>query len=293
MGENVTNNDLFKLIQELVNKTNEIQNQNIEIKKDLTQEIRTIQFEITEKLEKIKKENIELKEENQTLKNRLSAIEKKVKKYNLIFYGVEEQDNDIDEIQYFLDTINKHLQISFNFSDIRDIYRFGKKVEGKSRPISVEFVSYPLKIDILKNAKKLKGTGVFIANDYTTEEYEKQKVLRAHLIIARRNNQQATIKNNTLYVDGEAFTYEELKERKDDLIEEEETEESEETEVTETGNIALNNETAGSSTNLAKDKVYSFFNKTIDKKRKQQPTEIEIPRKRTTRTTNKKTVNFA
>ena len=72
-------------------------------------------------------------------------------------------------------------------------------------------MSYKLKLEILSKTKELKGTNIFISIDYTVEEYQKRKVLLHHLKIAKGNNYLAIIKNNVLFVDGEAYTYEDLK----------------------------------------------------------------------------------
>lgn len=217
--DNVSIKDLYKLLLEVKNKNDKLQIQNNTTKEEIKQEIRSTKNDIFKELEKIKEENNEIKKENENLKNRVLNCERKLKKFNLIFYGLQEEEEELTIIQNFLDLINDKLNIDCNFSDIRDIYRIGLKETGKDRPrpMVVEFVNYKLKIEILTNAKKLKGTGIFIANDYTSEDYEKHKILITHLKKARINNHHAVIKNNALIINGEKYIYEVLVERGDAL----------------------------------------------------------------------------
>lgn len=199
MGENNTSDDLFKYIQAINEKCDQIRIDIANVKKDLSEEI-----------EKINLENRKLKEENNNLKVKLNVVEQKLRKYNLIVYGLEEQKTEIGDIQEIIKIFNQKLDIKCRFDDIRDIYRLGKYYEGKNRPLSIELVNYKLKIELLHKAKLLKGTSIYLANDYTPGEYQKQKVLRKHMIDARSENCKAYIKKNILYIEDKGYTFEDL-----------------------------------------------------------------------------------
>lgn len=64
---------------------------------------------------------------------------------------------------------------------------------------------------IYNNVRKLKNTGISIGNDLTKEEQLEQRVLYSHLKAARDKQYSAKIKNNTLIINGDTYTYEELK----------------------------------------------------------------------------------
>lgn len=198
MGE-ITNNDLYKLIQTLNAKSDQIRDELLNVRKDLNRE-----------LDRISNENQQLKAENKILEERLEKVEQKLKKYNIIVYGLEEADCEEIDNQTFLEVINKKLEIDCRLEDLRDIYRFGDSVPGKIRPLFVEFINYKLKTAIIGQTKKLKGSKIFFAQDYTTQQYKKQKVLQQNLKKARDNNQKAVIKKNILYINGIGYTYEKL-----------------------------------------------------------------------------------
>lgn len=209
MEKNVSIKDVYDLIQGLVKKNEEIVEQNNKIKEELKNEIKDLKKDICEEFLQIRDENAKLKKENENLKQRLLVNERKHKKYNLILYGMKEKDNELEDIQTVLELFNTKLNVVCSYTDLRDIYRIYTK-NGKIKPILIEFVNYKLKKEIQANAKELKGSGIYISNDYTTEDYKKQKILRAHLKKARLNNKEATIKNNILIINNKKFTYEDL-----------------------------------------------------------------------------------
>ncbi|CAH2011195.1 unnamed protein product [Acanthoscelides obtectus] len=118
----------------------------------------------------------DIEKEKSLLKIKILNLENKVKNYNIVIYGVKESDKGPME-----DTLST--------------------IEGK-----LEFQTSPS-----AKARKLpKGVGLFVDNDYTPEEYAKRKLLHQHLKKAREASNSAFIKNNILYVNGEAFSWEKL-----------------------------------------------------------------------------------
>ncbi|KAG5868238.1 hypothetical protein JTB14_028842 [Gonioctena quinquepunctata] len=80
-------------------------------------------------------------------------------------------------------------------------------------PVKIEFISYLKKTEILKQTKKLKGTGIAISHDLTFKQRHEQKILKTFLNRARENpSDHSYIKRNKLYVNSKAYTVEELQE---------------------------------------------------------------------------------
>ncbi|CAH0555094.1 unnamed protein product [Brassicogethes aeneus] len=149
----------------------------------------------------------------------------------------EERKPDEDII---LSLVNNKLDIKCVSEEFRDIYRVGKKVTEKSRPIAIELTHYKLKLNILKAANKLKDTKIFVSQDYTQEDYQKNKLLYKYKKRALAENSEAYIKNNNLFINGEIVTYEQLLE-KENLSEELEESEAEEVEVSAGNSKIVNN----------------------------------------------------
>lgn len=210
-NKEISNNDLYNLLIET-----QKQNANLysELFQEIKEDIKSLKEEISKEVSQLKTENKNLKEENKQLRDRLATTERKLKKYNLIVYGVPGEENEtFDKV---VDIINTKINVTCSNHNIKDIYRIGQPSIDKPRPVVVELISYRLKTDILANAKKLKGSGIFISHDLTPEDYEKRKLLNKQLKLAREKQLNAKIKKNTLIVNGEVFTYEELKKKNED-----------------------------------------------------------------------------
>lgn len=188
--------------------------QNDDIKQELSDLRNVLSREIQQSEHKIKK----LADENHSLKQKVLYLERKNKKFNLVVYGLKENDEDL--IQNILQLLNNTLKIKCDQKDIRDIYYFGKNVTEKPRPICIELLYYNLKIEILKKGYLLKGSGIFIDNDYPKEDYDKRKFLKSQVKLAKEKKYTAKIKNNTLIINGDIYTYEELKAKSEDTREE-------------------------------------------------------------------------
>ncbi|CAG9822786.1 unnamed protein product [Phaedon cochleariae] len=197
----ITNNEIYELLKEVAESNKKIQ-----------KEISDLRQEFSKEIEDLKSQNSNLQKENQELKNRIHAVERQNKKYNLIVYGVGE---DIDDIaNEIVRIINVVLKINCTQANFRNLHRIGKKIEGKSRSILLELISFQLKEDILRQCRKegqeLKKIGVSFCIDYTTEDYKKHKFLRRHLLDARQKGHTAIIRNDTIIINKETYSYEDL-----------------------------------------------------------------------------------
>nr|CAH7721738.1 unnamed protein product [Callosobruchus chinensis] len=194
---------------------NKVQNlehklKNIQVKAEIEKLNKNV-TQLKTELEKVNLKYKDMGEENIALRNKVQNLEHKLKKYNIVIYGVSEtEENAIIQTVNF---INNQLKVNVHENIIRDAYRIGKKQEGqlKFRPLVVEFLNYTTKQSILISAKKLpRGCNFYITNDYTQEEYNKRKVLYSHLRKAREDHNSAYIKSNILYVNGGQYLYEDL-----------------------------------------------------------------------------------
>ncbi|CAH1163426.1 unnamed protein product [Phaedon cochleariae] len=194
---------------------NEIKKQNDEIKS----EIHNIRKELNSEIEALKEENIELKKSVETLEERLLINERKQKKYNLIVYGIQEDEDEVHDIENFLNIINNRCGVECKFHDLRDWYRIGVSGQntGRPRPIVVELIYYKQRASILEKASKLKGSGIYISKDYIRGDYNNRKILVTHLKTARNSDPDAKISRNKLIVHGTSFTAEQLEKQSDKI----------------------------------------------------------------------------
>ncbi|KAI8432754.1 hypothetical protein MSG28_013713 [Choristoneura fumiferana] len=123
-------------------------------------------------------------EENNILKSKVSELQLEVKflknekrKNNLIFFGVEEIGKTECEL---VDCIMEAIIESgthFQSNEISNIYRIGKRINNKNRPVVVSITSLWKKHIILRNKSKL-PQGIYIKEDYSKEVLEIRKQLQ-------------------------------------------------------------------------------------------------------------------
>ncbi|CAH1104554.1 unnamed protein product [Psylliodes chrysocephalus] len=140
-----------------------------------------------------------------------SKNERRSKKYNLIIYNLAGKNI----LETVIELFNQKLVVSCVENDIRDAYRLNSgDTPDKPKPIIIEFTNSRIKSKILSHAKNLKGTGIYISLDYTSEDYQKKKLLFHHQKLARQQGRTASIRGNSLIIDGTPYDVEELQ---DDL----------------------------------------------------------------------------
>lgn len=145
--EGRTTEQLYSLMQRL----------NEEQTKKITAEIRRAVSEVTKKV-------ISAEEKIETLTKRNIGLERKVRKNNIVIFGLSYVGNNLAE--FVTKQFHQLLNIVIKEQDINNVYRIGKKSE--KQPIIIEFVSYLSKLKVLKNNKLLKETNYSV---YISERF--------------------------------------------------------------------------------------------------------------------------
>ena len=110
-------------------------------------------------------------------------------------------------LEFTLNKIKELLDIEILQRDINNIFQIKS---DQIAPIKIEFVSYLKKQTVLKNANKLKGKNIFISQDLIYEDRKDRKLLQTHLKAARSKNLYAKIKGNSLQINDDIYTIEQL-----------------------------------------------------------------------------------
>lgn len=195
-NETLTNQELFSKLLQV------IENQAKKTFLDISNEIKSENGKL---LEKIEKQNIEistLKQASQVLEDRCLRLERDIRKNNILIFGLLPPTADSEILKLTAEKIDELLGVKLHKSEINNIYQL-KSIKGV--PIKIEFVSYLNKITILKNCHKLKSTKIFIAHDLCFEDRQNLKILQEHLKQARANNFSAVIRGSFLIVNGKKF----------------------------------------------------------------------------------------
>lgn len=192
-----------------------------EIKKLLTEH----NTKLTREIEKLKSDHSEqiskffgiinkLEDCNCQLKQRVDFLERKIRKNNIVIFGLPDSDlKGSALVDWFVKEIKSLLLIDLSKSDISNAYFKGK--QSRKKVLVVEFSNYLTKTIVLKNAYKLKGKHVSMTHDLSKADQEINKVLVSNLKEAKAKKLVAYIKNNCLHIGEEVFTYDHLKNQAD------------------------------------------------------------------------------
>nr|CAH7764291.1 unnamed protein product [Callosobruchus chinensis] len=150
--EEATTDDIYNLlIYTIVPQINSIQ-------KDISS-VRSEIYDPKAELDAVNDKATQIESQNEKLNRKVQTLENRLKKYNLVIYGLSDQEENTEGAVISL--IRKKLKIEFKPGDLRDCYRIGKK--------SVK------------------------------HKYAKRKLLHKHLVSAREEGNSAYMKENTLY----------------------------------------------------------------------------------------------
>ena len=148
---------------------------------------------------KVKEVNDKLKD----LENKTDDLENRCRRNNLCFDGVREEaneswsttENKIKEI------ISTKLNIQTDEFTIERAHRVGKQyTSDKPRPIVAKFNNYKVKESIMKNKKGLKGSNVYIREDFSQKVLARRKELLPKMYEERKNGNIAFLRYDKLVV---------------------------------------------------------------------------------------------
>lgn len=111
-----------------------------------------------------------LQEQNKQLIEKLDSVEQYTRNRNIRVYGLQEHDRENIE-EKICDMLTSKLGLNITPDMIEHTYRIGKKSPDAIRPVMAKFDSIGSKNIVIKNRKKLKNTGIVVAEDLTRKRH--------------------------------------------------------------------------------------------------------------------------
>lgn len=133
-------------------------------------------------------------------------LEDKGRRNNLVVFGVEEasKESELDLRRLILDDIFKET-LRVTCSSVDRIHRIGKP--SSNRPVILHFCNFTEKQAVMLNAKKLKGTTVFIQNDYSQETLRKRRSLWQSAKSEKDKGKKVTLVHDKLYINKKLYAW--------------------------------------------------------------------------------------
>ena len=159
----------------------------------------------------LKTENDRLKKQTSVIQERLDSLtikaddlECRSKRNNVIFYGLHRPDGETgqdceDALQDFL---TDKLELSRTI-DFDGVHRLNSKPNS---PVIARCTYFKDKNTIQKARYKLKGSNIFLGEDFSVGVREIRKKLGPHLKAARDQGKRATMIFDRLLINGKKFT---------------------------------------------------------------------------------------
>lgn len=170
-------------------------------------EIRKAQDHLKVDMKDTMKEVKELRLVNEQLQSKITDLQARSMRDNLLFFGLAEyrghgRENCVNIINDFCET---ELGVSGVFENIERAHRLGKFDRNRTRPIVVKFSSFRVRENIRSNAFKAKNSNFSVREQFPKEIVQKRKSLIPVMERALRNNRRAVLKVDKLFIDGKLY----------------------------------------------------------------------------------------
>ena len=166
----------------------------------LDEEIATVKDDISKMKSDVRSIERDLLDPND-VSEKLIELEDRSRRNNLRFDGLTEDTNETwDDCERKIQKIlSDKLEITEDV-EIERCHCMGKRKENRPRTIIYRFLRFKDKQKILKNAKKLKNSGIYIYEDFCNDTMELRKSLWEELMEYRRQGKFAFLNYRSIIV---------------------------------------------------------------------------------------------
>ena len=212
------------LPEELMKQISDVYDKKIQDVKDVAEDAIAKTVLQNEKIVNLEQENQELKHEVSTFKQKLLNLEAQTKRENLVFQSIlpdaptETWKSAEERVRNLL---KQYKFYNGNEVEIEWAQRVGQFKPGKCRPIVVKFSFYKTRDQIWRERTNLRGSNVFVSEDYPKEILQKRNVLYPILRAAQKEIEEkretggtdlrkVSLKLDKLLLNGRLYSVDEL-----------------------------------------------------------------------------------
>lgn len=125
----------------------------------------------------------------------------------MVIHGLREKPSESadDLLKSVLELVSVKLGVKCD--DIERCHRLGVERKDKPRPVIIKLLDFRTKVAILNNARKLKGTNIYINEDYSARVRMARRALWQNSQDMRKNAGKYRLKHDTLTIDGVRYMW--------------------------------------------------------------------------------------
>lgn len=144
------------------------------------------------------------------LRAKVDDLENRSRRNNLVVYGVEEShEEDSKKQKVNGDIFRKILGVEIN--SIERMHRIGQRNAERPRPVILKLCNYVDKTKVLSSCFKLKGTNIFISEDFSKNIRDTRTKLWRSTAEERKTGSKVSLHFDKLKVDGKLYVRDALR----------------------------------------------------------------------------------
>ncbi|CAH1239564.1 Hypp5317 [Branchiostoma lanceolatum] len=191
-----------KRLDHLVKEVQEIRDSLQYSQKDI-EEGKSASSQYEQRINEIEAELSQLKADSTTSVNKMDYLENQSRRNNIIVDGIPDSKEESweESEQKVRVMIKEKLKLDPRKIEIERAHRNGRFQPGeRPRPIVAKLLRFKDRLTILQNAKNLKGTGIYINEDFSDAVRQKRKNLLPEMRAARERGNIAFLRFDRLVV---------------------------------------------------------------------------------------------
>lgn len=140
--------------------------------------------------------------------SKLIDIEDRSRRSNVVIHGILEEPNETEsDLKRKVITETLENRLGVKCISIGRIHRLGRT--GSKRPVIMFLQDYNEKVAIFKNVSKLKGSNIFVQNDYSHVTLKKRKLLWESAKHDKSLGKKVSLQHDKLRIDNDVFIWNE------------------------------------------------------------------------------------
>lgn len=170
---------------------------------------------VAKQFEECQADLVRVKDTISILEGKIDDLENRSRRNNLIVYGISEAANEsFEELKKLVceDIFDGLLNVTT--ASLERIHRLGKPQRNKTRPVIVRFFDFNDKVNVLKNARKLKGKKISISEDFSKRIQSIRKCLWDSASANRASGDKVRLVYDKLFINNDAYVWDSVKNEK-------------------------------------------------------------------------------